>query len=223
MAKEEMLGETIKSNWCLFARWWCRLFVRLFFRMRFLGLENVPSTGPFILAVNHQSFLDPLFAGIALKGQLCFMARDTLFKSRIFGPLLSSVKAIPVRRGQADIASIRMILTKLKQGESVCLFPEATRTTDGRISSFKGGLGLLSRRADAPVVPVLIDGAFECWPRHKKLFSPGSKITVSYGQPISAEQIKGMKDDDFAALLTNTLRTMQSQIRLTEGKQPFNY
>jgi len=207
----------------LFARWWCRLFCRLFFRMRFTGLENVPSTGPFILAVNHQSFLDPLFAGIALKGQLCFMARDTLFKSRIFGPLLSSVKAIPVRRGQADIASIKTIIAKLKRGESVCLFPEATRTTDGKISSFKGGLGLLSRRADAPVVPVLIDGAFECWPRHKKLFSPGSKITVSYGQPISAEKIKGMEDDDFARLLTDTLRNMQSQTRITEGKQPFNY
>jgi 1-acyl-sn-glycerol-3-phosphate acyltransferase len=218
-----MLGETIKSNWCLFARWWCRLFCRLFFRMRFTGLENVPSTGPFILAVNHQSFLDPMLAGIALKGQLCFMARDTLFKSRIFGPLLSSVKAIPVRRGQADIASIKTIIAKLKQGQGVCLFPEATRTTDGKISSFKGGLSLLSRRADAPVVPVLIDGAFECWPRHKKLFSPGSKITVSYGQPISAEQIKEMEDDDFARLLTDRLRTMQSQTRITEGKQPFNY
>jgi len=210
-----MLGETIKSHWCLFARWWCRLF--------FTGLENVPATGPFILAVNHQSFLDPMLAGIALKNQLCFMARDTLFKSRIFGPLLSSVKAIPVRRGQADIASIKTIIAKLKQGESVCLFPEATRTTDGRIADLKGGLALLARRGNAPVIPVLIDGAFECWPRHKKLFSPGSKITVSYGQPISAEQIKGMEDDDFAALLTDTLRTMQSQTRISQGKQPFNY
>ena len=58
-------------------------------------LENIPANGPFILAVNHQSFLDPLFAGIALKRVLCFMARDTLFKSRIFGPLLLSVNAIP--------------------------------------------------------------------------------------------------------------------------------
>lgn len=191
--------------------------------MRFQGLENVPSNGPFILAANHQSFLDPLFAGIALKGQLNFMARDTLFKSKIFGPLLSSVKAIPVRRGQTDIASIKTIIAKLKQGESVCLFPEATRTTDGKIAPFKGGLGLLSRRSGAAVVPVLIDGAFECWPRHQKLFTAGSKIIVSYCPPISAEQIKNMDDDDFAHLLTDTLQNIQSQIRIKDGKQPFNY
>jgi 1-acyl-sn-glycerol-3-phosphate acyltransferase len=191
--------------------------------MRFLGLENVPSTGQFILAVNHQSFLDPLFAGIALKGQLCFMARDSLFKSRFFGPLLVSVKAIPVRRGQADISSIRSIIARLNQGEGVCLFPEATRTTDGKIAPFKGGFTLLSRRGNAPVVPVLIDGAFECWPREKKWFKPGSKITVSYGKPIPVEKIKEMKDDDFAMMLTKTLRDMQSQTRITEGKQPYTY
>jgi 1-acyl-sn-glycerol-3-phosphate acyltransferase len=191
--------------------------------MRFQGLENVPAKGPFILAVNHQSFLDPLFAGIALKSQLCFMARDTLFKSKIFGPLLSSVKAIPVRRGQADISSIKMIIAKLKRGEGVCLFPEATRTTDGKIAHFKGGFGLLCRRGNSPIIPVLIDGAFECWPRNRKLFKPGSKITVTYGKPISVKQITAMEDDDFAKLLTDTLCNMQSQIRLSEGKQPFNY
>ncbi|MGA2171980.1 MAG: lysophospholipid acyltransferase family protein [Sedimentisphaerales bacterium] len=191
--------------------------------MRFQGLENVPAKGPFILAVNHQSFLDPILAGIALKGQLCFMARDTLFKSKIFGLLLSSVKAIPVRRGQADISSIKIIISRLKKGEGVCLFPEATRTTDGKIAPFKGGFGLLCRRGNSPIIPVLIDGAFECWPRHQKLFKPGSKITVTYGKPISAEQVMQMEDDDFAKLLTDTLRNMQSQIRISEGKQPFNY
>jgi 1-acyl-sn-glycerol-3-phosphate acyltransferase len=191
--------------------------------MRFVGLENIPSSGPFILAVNHQSFFDPIFAGIMLRGQLCFMARDSLFNSRIFGPLLKSVKAIPVRRGQADLASIKAIIAHLKQGDAVCLFPEATRTTDGRISPFKGGFTLLSRRGNAPVVPVLIDGAFECWPRHKKLFIPGSKITVTYGQPISVQKITEMEDDAFAAALTDTMRQMQSQTRITQGKPPFDY
>ncbi|MGB7582432.1 MAG: lysophospholipid acyltransferase family protein [Sedimentisphaerales bacterium] len=191
--------------------------------MRFIGLENIPASGPFILAVNHQSFFDPLFAGIMFRGQLCFMARDSLFKSKIFGPLLKSVKAIPVRRGQADLASIKAIIARLKEGDGVCLFPEATRTTDGKIAPFKGGFTLLSRRGNAPVVPVLIDGAFECWPRHRKLFKIGSKITVTYGQPISVEKITGMEDDDFAAMLTNTMRQMQSETRIAQGKQPFNY
>jgi 1-acyl-sn-glycerol-3-phosphate acyltransferase len=207
----------------MFARWWCRLFCRLFLSMRFVGLENVPTSGSFVLAVNHQSFLDPLFAGIMLKGQLCFMARDSLFTSRIFGPLLKSVKAIPVRRGQADLTSIKAIISHLKKGDAVCLFPEATRTVDGRISPFKGGFSLICRRGNAPVVPVLIDGAFECWPRHRKFFKIGSKVTITYGLPISVEKISGMEDEDFAAMLTSTMRQMQSETRNAEGKQPFNY
>jgi 1-acyl-sn-glycerol-3-phosphate acyltransferase len=195
----------------------------MFLRMHFVGLENIPTSGSFVLAVNHQSFLDPIFAGIMLKCQLCFMARDTLFTSRIFGPLLKSVKAIPVRRGQADLASIRAIIAHLKQGDSVCLFPEATRSADGRISPFKGGFSLICRRGNAPVVPVLIDGAFECWPRHRKFFKIGSKVTVTYGLPISVEKITGMEDENFAAMLTSTLRQMQSETRLAEGKQPFDY
>jgi 1-acyl-sn-glycerol-3-phosphate acyltransferase len=210
-------------RWPRVARWFCKLFCKLFLRMQVYDRENVPEEGGIVLISNHQSFLDPLFVAIALKSQLCFMARDTLFKSRIFGPLLKSVKAIPVRRGQADITSIKMIIAKLKQGEGVCLFPEATRTTDGRIAPFKGGFSLICRRGNAPVVPVLIDGAFECWPRHRKSFKIGSKITVTYGKPILVEKITGMEDDDFVAMLTNTLRSMQSQTRIAEGKQPFNY
>jgi 1-acyl-sn-glycerol-3-phosphate acyltransferase len=208
--------------WFRFARFWCRLFCRIFFRMQFYGLENIPAEGPFIIASNHQSFIDPLFVGISIR-PLCFMARDTLFRNWFFGPLLLSVNAIPVRRGQADIASIRKILEKLKQGRGICLFPEATRTNDGKIASLKGGFTLLSRRGNAPVIPVLIDGAFECWPRQKKLFIPGSKITITYGRPVTVEHIKNMEDDDFACLLTDTLRNMQTQTRTSQGKQPLEY
>lgn len=218
-----MLREIIQPVWFRLARWWCRVFCIVFFRMRFRGLGNIPPKGAFILASNHQSFLDPLFVGIALKRQLCFMARDTLFKHWFFGRLISSVNAIPVRRGQADISSIKKIIAKLKEGRGVCLFPEATRTSDGRIASLKGGFTLLCRRGNAPVVPVLIDGAFECWPRHRRLFRPGSKIVVCYGRPISAEQIMGMEDEGFARLLTDRLRDMQAEVRITQGKQPFDY
>ncbi len=219
-----MPKQKIKNSWRYIAKFFCYVFCRIFFRMRFIRLENIPENGPFILAVNHQSFLDPLFAGIALKRLLCFMARDSLFKKNIFfSSLLKSVDAIPVRRQQADLSSIKAIIAKLKQGEGVCLFPEATRTTDGKIANFKGGFGLLCRRGNAPVVPVLIEGAFECWPRHRKLFIPGSKISVSYGKPIPVEQIRDMKDDDFAVMLTNAVRQMQSKIRIAEGKLPFSY
>jgi len=80
----------------------------------------------------------------------------------------------------------------------------------------------LPARSGAVVVPVVIDGAFECWPRHKKLFSPGF-ILVCYGKAISAEQAKNMGDDKLAELLTDTLRQMQTKSRIKQGKEPFNY
>ncbi len=151
----------------------------MFFRLHVYGKENVPEEGSLILISNHQSFFDPLLCGIYLKRPLYFLARDTLWKNRLFGKIISSVNTIPVRRGEADLSAMRTIIRKLKAGNGVCLFPEATRTKDGKISPFKPGFGLLCRRGKAAVVPVVIDGAFECWPKHKKFFSPGSKIAIS--------------------------------------------
>ncbi|HEW79158.1 MAG TPA: 1-acyl-sn-glycerol-3-phosphate acyltransferase, partial [Phycisphaerales bacterium] len=152
-----------------------------------------------------------------------FLARDTLFANRFFGWLISSVNTIPVKRGQADLSAMKKIISKLKEGNSVCLFPEATRTRDGKITPFKPGFGLLCRRGEAAVVPVVIDGAFECWPRHKKIFSPGSAITICYGKAIPAEQVKKMSDRKLAEVLTNTLRQMQTKNRLKHGKKSYNY
>ncbi|MHC4070276.1 MAG: lysophospholipid acyltransferase family protein [Planctomycetota bacterium] len=201
----------------------CRIFCRLFLRLRVYGRENVPGQGALVLVSNHQSFLDPIFCGVPLKRPLYFLARDTLFTNKFFGWLISSVNTIPVRRGQADLSAIKTIITKLKEGNGVCLFPEATRTSDGKITPFKPGFGLLCRRGEAAVVPVAIDGAFECWPRHKKMFSPGKKITVCYGECITAEQVKNMNDRQLAENLTNTLRQMQNDCRMRHGKEPLKY
>jgi 1-acyl-sn-glycerol-3-phosphate acyltransferase len=186
------------------------------------GRENIPETGGFILASNHQSYLDPLFCGSCLNRQLWFFARDSLFINRFFGRLIASVNAIPVNLDKPDISTIKAVIAKLKEGKGICFFPEGTRTSDGRISPFKHGLGLLCRRGDAAVVPVLIDGAFECWSRQKKIFSPGH-VTVNYGQSISADQVKGMDDDKLAEVLTETLRQMQAQCRIGKGKEPYQY
>jgi len=212
-----------KMRWFRFARWICRVFCLTFFKMAFYGKENIPKEGPFLLVGNHQSFLDPVFCGIPLKRPLNFLARDTLFKNRFFGWLISSVNTIPVRRGEADLSAMKKIIGKLKEGNGVCIFPEATRSSDGKIAPFKPGFGLLCRRGQAAVVPVVIDGAFECWPRHKKIFSPGGRIVVCYGKCITAEQVKKMSDKELAENLTDTLREMQTKSRIKQGKEPYNY
>jgi len=198
------------------------VFCILFFRLRFEGLDNVPRKGPVVLVSNHQSFLDPLFCGVGLKRQIHFMARDTLFTNRFFGAILSSVKAVPVKRGQADLSAIRKIIAALKAGGSACLFPEGTRTPDGRIADFKPGFGLLCRKSNASIVPVLIDGAFERWPKGKRVFSPGP-VTVCYGKAIACKKLFDTDDKALAATLTDTLRKMQNCYRLRQGKQGYIY
>ena len=212
-----------KMRWFRFARWVCKVFCELFFRIRVYGKENVPDKGAFVLVSNHQSYLDPVFCGIPLKRPLYFLARDSLFANRFFGWLISSVNTIPVKRGKADLSAMKKIIDKLKNGSGVCLFPEATRTSDGKITPFKPGFGLLCRRGEAAVVPVVIDGTFECWPRHKKIFSPGGRIVVCYGEAITAEQVKNMSDRELAKVLTDTLRQMQNDCRVKHGKEPYSY
>ncbi len=214
--------ELPKMLWPRFARLLCKIFCKTFFRPHPECRENVPDCGPLVLICNHQSFLDPVFCGIFVKRPLYYLARDTLFRG-LFGKLLVSIQTIPVKRGEADMAAMRTVISKLKQGNGVCLFPEGTRTSDGKITAFKPGFGLLCRRGNASVVPVLIDGAFETWPRHKKLFSPGGHIVICYGKCIPASEVKKMDDRELAKLLTDTLRKMQNDCRIKQGKKPFDY
>ena len=217
-----MFKEQIAAKWFWFARWLCRLFCLSFFKVRTYGRDNIPKKGPFVLISNHQSFLDPMLCGGPIKRRVSFLARESLFNHWLFGRMIRSVGTIPVRLGEADISAMRRVIDVLKKGRGVCLFPEGTRSEDGRITPFKPGFGLLCRRGKAAVVPVVIDGAFECWPRHKKLFTRGN-IAVCYGRPIDAEQAKTMGDAKLAELLTVTLRQMQNECRIKQGKEPYDY
>ncbi len=212
----------LNAVWYRAAQIGCWMICAIVFRVRACGRENVPEEGAFILASNHQSFLDPVFCGVSLRRHLTFVARDSLFRFKPFAWLIGSLNAIPIGRGRPDVSAMKAIITRLRQGEGVCLFPEATRTYDGRILPFKPGFGLLCRRAKAAVVPVLIDGAFECWPRHRRIFSPGP-VTVCFGEPIPPEQTRTMTNEQLADYLTHTLRQMQHDCRLKQGKTPFSY
>jgi len=174
------------------------------------------------MLANHQSYLDPLLVATPVTRLCCFAARESLFKSPWFGWLLGSFNVIGIRRGEANLDAIKIFTEKLKSGFGMLLFPEGTRTLDGKIAEFKPGFGIIARRANVPVIPVIIDGAFECWPKKHKLFRPG-KAYVVYGQPIPPEQIKALGDRQFAKELTNTLRKMQNELRIKTGKKPYDY
>jgi 1-acyl-sn-glycerol-3-phosphate acyltransferase len=217
-----MSTKMLKWSWYWLARFICWLFCVVYFRFRVHGRKNVPENGALILAGNHQSFLDPVFCGIAVKRHLTYVARDSLWRFGPFGRLIGSVNAIPVSRDKADIAAMRMIIDRLRQGEAVCLYPEGTRTLDGRIAPFKPGFGLLCRRSKAAIIPVLVEGGFDCWPRHRKFPSPGA-INVWFGEVLPPERVLTMTNEELADTLSRTLRQMQHAARLQQGKKPYAY
>jgi len=218
-----MLRTRLRTMWYHTAKWMCRIFCMVLFRMRVSGRENIPKSGAFVLVSNHQSYLDPMLCGAFLKRPVVFLARESLFRHWFFGRAIASVDVVPLKLNQADMGTMRKVIKKLREGRGVCLFPEGTRCLDGRIGAIKPGFGLLCRRGKAGVVPVVIEGAFECWPRGQKIFSPGKRIWVRYGEAITAEQAKEMGDVKLGEVVTERLRQMQNDLRTEHGREPHRY
>jgi 1-acyl-sn-glycerol-3-phosphate acyltransferase len=168
--------------------WFCcnliKLVGRIFFRLRWLHRERMINHGPVILAANHQSFLDPPFAGSASRRAIYFLARRTLLNGRFFGWLLPKLNVIPVdSESGKDRTALKALIRILRAGEGTLVFPEGQRSPDGKLQPAQPGLGLVIAKTLAPVVPIRIFGAYEAWPIHKKWPRPG-RVTVVVGEPI---------------------------------------
>ncbi len=150
-------------------------FVLLFvFRIRIKGRENIPKEGGVIFAFNHRSYWDPVIAGVTCPRRLSFMAKEELFKNPIFGGLIKGLGAFPISRGRGDIGAIKGAFKILRANNAMLIFPEGRRIKDGGKAKAKPGVAMIASRANVPVIPVCIYGAYR-WM---------SKITVSYGEPI---------------------------------------
>lgn len=140
--------------------------------------------GPVILAANHQSFLDPPFAGSASDRTIYFLARRTLLDGPILGWLLPKLNVVPVdSEGGKDRTALKALIRILRAGEGTLVFPEGQRTPDGNLQPALPGVGLVIAKTLAPVVPIRIFGAYDAWPLGRKWprFRP---VTVVVGEPI---------------------------------------
>src|SRR5258708_30986841 len=142
-----------------------RLAGRLLFRFRVVHRERMIQSGPVILAMNHQSYLDPPLAGITCDRAIYFLTRRTLLDVPLLGWLLPKLNVIPVNQEGVDRSAIKALIRLLKAGNGVLLFPEGSRTLDGKLQPAERGFGLLIARTLAPVVPILLFVAHESLPR----------------------------------------------------------
>jgi 1-acyl-sn-glycerol-3-phosphate acyltransferase len=155
------------------------------------GLENIPSEGGFIFASNHESMLDPPLIGAAATTRYArYMAKHTLFKPGL-GWLISSLGAFPIKRGTVDRDADRTFARLISEGDAIVVFPEGTRTKNGKLQEPKAGIGKFVYQTRAPVIPVYVR-TFPIWPYGKKVPSffgvrnnPEKRAVAKFGKPVN--------------------------------------
>ena len=160
------------------------LYFRCLHRTRIIGVENIPATGPFIIAAHHSSYYDPLLFGYPLPRPIFYFARRNLMRFKITAWLLPRLNTIPVDRDSADMGALKRVFNILKRGQGLILFPEGTRSPDGTVRAFKSGVGMIACRFQLPVIPARNFGAFEAFSKKSKFPRLGKALTVVYGEPI---------------------------------------
>ncbi len=170
--------------------WICyRAAFRFYFRWRVFNAERVPGKGAVILACNHASFLDPPLVGAALRRDINYLARENLFRFPILGAILRSWNVVPVDREGGGAKGLKAILDRLLAGGAIILFPEGTRTRDGKLQPARAGVGLTVIKSSVPVVPVRVFGTYFAYGRHMRLPRP-YRVAVKFGTPLLFEALR---------------------------------
>ncbi|MDT0321321.1 lysophospholipid acyltransferase family protein [Streptomyces millisiae] len=180
------------------------MFKALDLRFDIAGSEHVPRTGGAVLVSNHIGYLDFVFAGFAARPArrlVRFMAKESVFRHRVSGPLMRAMKHIPVDRAQGE-AAFRHGLKALKDGEIVGIFPEATISESFTLKKFKSGAARMAQQAQVPMLPVALWGTQRLWTKGRKrdLGRNHFPITIRIGSPMTADP------DEPAATVSDRLR-----------------
>jgi 1-acyl-sn-glycerol-3-phosphate acyltransferase len=151
--------------WYLLGYSLSRAIAKTFFNYRVIGAENMIEEGPCIIAANHCSYLDPPLVGVACKRAIHYLARKSLLDVPVLGPVLPELNVIPVDQKNADRSALMGAIRVVRNGGAVLIFPEGTRSPDGKLQPAQPGIGMIVAKTCAPVVPVRISGSFAAFPR----------------------------------------------------------
>ncbi|MGM0681864.1 MAG: lysophospholipid acyltransferase family protein [Thermodesulfobacteriota bacterium] len=166
------------------------------------GLENIKDDRPYIFAANHQSQFDIFAMHAAFPHEFCWLAKKELFRIPLFGQAMRLAGYLPVDRshGRQAMKSLIEAAKSIAEGSSVIIFPEGTRSPDGRLQRFKGGSTIIAVKSGVPMVPVAISGTHDILPKGKLLARPGT-ITIKVGKPLDTSGFTMKQKHELADLV----------------------
>jgi len=182
------------------------------FGLRYRFVEPLPAAGGLLMLSSHQSHLDPLILGLVCDRRLSSLARSSLFRFPPFAAAITALDAIPIDRDASIVAAMKAVIRRLEAGAAVTVYPEGSRTADGRLGECKPGFALIAKRAGVPIVPVAIVGAFECWPRTRRFPRPG-RIRVEFGPLITAAEVAALDEQALFAEGVRRIRECDARAR----------
>ncbi|MBP1550408.1 MAG: 1-acyl-sn-glycerol-3-phosphate acyltransferase [Oscillospiraceae bacterium] len=182
---------------------------KLAYNFKIEGIENIPQDRPLVMASNHRSYADPVILTMPMKRPVTYMAKEELFKNKLFGWFIKKLGAFPVKRGAGDMQVIDDSIAILNSGRNLVIFPEGTRSKDGKVGKGKTGVALIAAKSGADVLPcgIIFEG-------EKLKFR--SKLTLRFGKVIPAEEI-AVEDASPKSLKGVKKRIMEAITELVEG------
>ena len=192
-----------------------RIFHTIYNRLEVRGRGNIPDA-PVIVASNHASNIDPPLIGGVYPRRLRYLAKASLFRNPLLGFCIRNLGAIPVTREDSQRAGavMKLLLERLNNGESILVFPEGSRSRDGKLQPLEGGAAFLSVKSGVPVLPVYISGSFDVWPPEHSLPRP-AKLVVTFAPLIepSGEGSDRERRDAVTRALDESLRAMEREAK----------
>jgi 1-acyl-sn-glycerol-3-phosphate acyltransferase len=183
------------------------ILARVAWDLKVRGTEHMPPRGGVLVVSNHQSYIDPVVLTVMFRRRFAYLADAYLFKIKPFAWLISSLNAFPIQTGKGDIGAMKETIRLLQSGEVLNLYPEGTRSRDGTLQPVLGGAALAIRRAKVPVMPAIIVGAYEAYPRHAILPRAG-RVRVIFDKPVELHHLKA---DEIVAFLEQTFARLYAQ------------
>lgn len=188
-----------------------RIAYFIWYNIKFEGKENIPKQKSSVYVSNHRTYADPPLIVLGVKRKFSFMAKEELFRFKPFAFLIKLLGAFPVSRGKGDETAIENSIEALESGRNLVIFPEGTRSKDGKLGRGKTGAALIAAKAHTDIVPVGI--VFE---GEKLRFR--SKITVKYGKPISSDGYYDENGEPILRKLVKLKNQYMDSIRVLIGQ-----